>query len=206
MASIKMAACKALVDFLQSQLPDVPVSAPQAPYSQDVAYPSIVVVPSQFTFVPYQEEEVDDSQPDNLLVRMGDFEGSVELRIAGTSAFAREELEERVMGLLLNENNPGVLVVETAPVRLGGVQYLARAVAGFELTKEAWREEMVFSDERYSFLELDASYPALVSRGSIDNPIRLIETLVLAVNHDLASDTADEERNVAIDGSISVYP
>jgi hypothetical protein len=184
------------------------VTTPQVPYTQDMEYPSIAIVPMAFTFAePLQEDEVEDVQPYTLLVNVGDFEGSVEVRVAANSAFEREEIEQRILELMLStEFAPGYLGIETDPVRLGGVQYLHRALASFELAREQWREEMVFSNERYSYLTLDTTFPALVSRGSAQQPIYTIETLVLAINHDLASDVPDEQRQVHQDGSITVYP
>lgn len=208
MSSIKRACCDALAKYLRAQLPGIKVTVPQAPYTQDMEYPSIAIVPRPFNFTePLQEDEKEEAQPFSYLATVGDFEGQVELRIAANSAFEREELQETISQLFLStELAPGYLGCETDPVKLGGVQYLYKALASFELTQDDWREEMVFSNERYAYLVLDAEFPALISRGTPTAPIGLIETLVVAINNDLASDVPDEQRQVQQDGSITVHP
>lgn len=202
-SSIKMAACTALQAALQAALPGVTVTVPQAAFNKDVVYPSIAIVPGQFNYDSnFQEHEQDTTVTGQLLVSVGDFEGTVELRLAAQNQFQRQELEEQVLQVFLaTEGAPGMLITQTPAVKVGGVQYLYQAIAAFEWDQRAWREEMVFNDERYSYLTLNAAFPALASRQAYT-----IETLVLAIGHDLEDETVDYEVQINSDGSMTPYP
>lgn len=199
MSAIKRAMCDALVAHLAArpELAGIHVSAPQADYEDAIAYPHIVVVPQKLDFNVWQEDEVDESVAGQLLIHLGDFEGSVEIRCGALTPFEREGLEEKVWAVFMErELAPGVLVLTAPPISVSGIQYALEPVIAFALADDSWNEEMVFDAPRYSYLTLDAAFPALASRGAYT-----IDRLILAFTTDLDSNTPDESRQVAGDGS-----
>lgn len=197
--NIRRAAAEALVAFMASrpEFQGVHLFAASQDYEQDMLYPSIVVLSKRMEFTPWQEDEVDESVPGKVLVRVGDVEGDVEIQCAALSATEREDLEGKVTQLFLErELSPGVIALQTNPLNLGGVQWRHRPVVSYVLGDEDWREEFVFDSERYTFMTVDASLPMYSPRDA-----KLINQLVLAINYDLGSDVPDEQRQVNEDGS-----
>lgn len=205
MSLLKRSMVDAFVAAFQAALPpalQINVAASGADWEEPSQFPALRIIPSdKFKFDPMQEEEIDDTQPDKLLVEVGDFSGSVELRAVARSRKERETIEEAVMNVLLSrEGAPGVVVAQTENVTVGGFATAYSAPVTMCLGDEEWRDEMVMDRKRYSFLTLDAYYPALVMRTGVHT----IDQLVLAFNEDLNSDTPEEE--VLIDENGSTAP
>lgn len=203
MSTIKRAALDALASALQAFTGSVPVKAVQADYEKDMVHPSIQLMPRKFTFNSFNDEELDSSVSDHLLVNVGCFEGQMEIRVGALSRSEREAIQELVWGAFCqDELRSGIIVAQTPAVLVMGTQYLAQAtvVAQFpdDDGSEEWREEMVFTAERYSYLTVGVSYPALVSRVAYD-----INELSVAFTEDLTSDdpAIDEEREINQDGT-----
>lgn len=203
MSAIKRACVDALAAAFQAQLGSVPVKAVQASYEKEQVHPSVQLMPKRFTFTASQDEELDTSVSDRNLVTVGAFEGQVEIRVAAVSKKEREDIQDLVWNALnQDEYRIGVLVAQTAAVKVAGTQFLYQALAVAVLPdgdgSEEWREEMVFEASRYSYITLDVAYPALVNRQAYD-----MNTMTLAFTEDLDSDTPvlDEERQVNQDGT-----
>lgn len=202
MSLVKRAMVDAFVAAFQAALPaslQIDVQGSGANWEEPSKFPALRIIPSEkFKFDPMQEQEIDDTQPDQLLVEVGDFEGMIELRAVGRNRKEREIIEDAVMNVLLGkEGTPGVLVAQTAPVTIGGFASLYQATVSMCLSDEEWRDEMVMDRKRYTFITLDAYYPALVTRANV----YAINELVLAFNEDLNSDTPEEEVLINEDGS-----
>ncbi len=198
-SSVKRAVCDALKDHLSSrpEFVGVNIVAPQQDYEAEVVYPHIVVIPQRMDFNVWQEDEVDESIPGKVLLHIGDFEGSVEIRCGAVTPYAREQLEALVWAAFFErEGAPGMLVLQTDPIAVGGVQYGFQPTVAYAMEDDSWNEEMVFTAPRYTYLTLNTVFPALVGRGAYT-----IDQMVSAFTTDLSSDTPDEQRQVNADGS-----
>jgi hypothetical protein len=204
MSLIKRAMVDAFVAAFQAALPpsaQINVAGSGADWEEPSVFPALRIIPSEkFKFDAMQDEEIDDTQPDKLLVEVGDFEGSIELRVIGRNRKERETVEELVMNVLLSRDGaPGVMVAQTAPVSVGGYATLYSAPVTMCLGDEEWRDEMVMDRKRFSFMTLDAYYPALVMKTGVYP----INQLILAFNEDLNSDVPEEASIVNDDGSMT---
>lgn len=163
---IKRACLDALADALRAALPptvDVDVCA--ADWEEPTKFPAVRVLPGRFSLDTSQEEEVDDTQADKLFVQVGEFVGSVEVRVSARNRTQRENVEDYVLNWLLSpEWTPGTRTVLVSGVVVGGIATTYAAPCTFELTDEEWREEMAFSDKRFSFVDLQTTFPALAMR------------------------------------------
>lgn len=206
---MKRACVESLAAALRAVLPDnVDVAACAADWEEPTKYPAVRVLPGKFTFDPWQEQEVDDTQSDKLFLQVGEFEGSVEIRVCATSKIVRERLEDVVSNFFLSRPyTPGVQVT-TLPsgMTVGGFATTYQANCAFSLDDEEWREEMAFTDKRFSFLGVDAWFPALVVRTGVHT----IEQLVLVMEADVSTDVdagpnpgAEEGLLVADDGTLT---
>lgn len=199
MSLIKRAACKVLKDYLATQpgLTTVPIHVQGEDYEDDETQPSITIIPGRCEFTPWQDEEADITVDDKILCNVGDFEGSAEIRAVCNFPAQREVLEQCILDAFMSsEFSQGVITGQTPPLTVGGQAYLARAICTFVLKDEDWRDEMVFSSQRYSYLAMDMSFPAFASRTAYT-----IEQLILAIAFDLASNDPDEARQINQDGS-----
>jgi hypothetical protein len=187
-SQLKQQAAEALADFLRPYVHAVtgttstPVTATQADYEDEAGHPSVVVLPRRMKFMQWQDDELDESVPDKLLVNVGEFEGTAEIRIVGLGKYERGLVEQAVLDALLSGDVPGTTVLQAAPVKVGATQYEHEPLIAYTLDEEDWREELVFENERYSFLTLGLNYEAFASRD-----VWILDQIVLAFTEDLDS-------------------
>lgn len=199
MSNIKRATCDALAAYLTArpEFAGINVLAVQADYDDDAECEQVVIMPQRIDFRPWQDDEVDTSVAGKLLVHLGDFEGNVEIRAVALNPATREDLEEKIQAVFFErELAAGVLVLQLAPIVVGGQQYALEPTVGYVLEDEIWNEEKVFDAPRYSYLTVNIAFPALASRG-----VYTIEQMISALTTDLNSDIPDEQRQVNDDGS-----
>ena len=171
------------------------MQAVAADSEEPTKYPSLRILPQKMTYQPFQATEIDATLPNSVLLDVGCFEGMYELRVSARTKAERETIEDLVTNVLLSSPlAPGVIAAQTRPVTVGGWITTHQALVSFTAEDLDWREELVFSKRRYSFIDLNAWYPALVMRSGVFN----IEQLILAFSADLTSN------NPAIDEAISV--
>ena len=204
MSVIKTAMLDAFVAAFQAALNPalgITVEPAAADWEEPQVFPLLRIVPSEkFNFEPWQEEELDDTQPGLLLLEVGSFSGSVELRVCARTKKERELIEDAVQNVLFQrEGAPGVLVAQTADLNVGGYATAYSAPVALVFNDEEWREEMVFAKKRYSFLTCEADFPMLVMRTGVYT----IEQLVLAFTDDINATTPEEEVIVNCDGTTS---
>lgn len=207
-SNIKRGACAALAEYLAPLLAPVPVYGDIGEYEQDQVYPAVVVTPQPFTFTPQQEEELDTRLHDRLLVQVGEYEGTVELRCYEMHLHKREELEQAVLDIIHvgdGELASGLITVPVKGLTFRGASYLHEPRAAFVLTDEQWRNEMVFASEVYAYLSLDAMIPALASREGIYSVETLVSALAAGVDDSVLTAESPTVENVTVnlDGSIS---
>lgn len=202
MSNVKREACRAIAASISANVAALTgkCEAGQADEEVTAEYPALRVIPRRFVFEPFQDEEIgaDNDADAAYLIQRGDFEGQVEVRIYALDQYERGELEEAVMQWLLGEDDaPGARVLTTANLTLGGVATLYAAPLTVDLDEEDWREEMAFDKKRMSFLTLQVAYPALVARSA-----PLINTLYLAIAHDLSDAAPAEEKRIDENGDL----
>lgn len=208
MSLVKRAVCKALAQHFADNVTGLATKTlgSAAAWEQPKQFPSLAVLPDRFEFEAWQEEELDDSWEDKLLVSVGTFRGNVELRLSHTTDYQRAELEDAVLSqFFATEGLPGCIRVETEPLTVGGVD-IGVVETSFTLADEAWRDEFAFTANRYAWLTCEVEYPVLVMRESIyaigapgDAHGR---GLIIAFTTDLCSTTPEETVEVAERGRI----
>lgn len=175
--NLKRAAAKALAAHLEAAIPALAgkVHTVSAEPEEYAAYPSLYILPGKMTPELLGEEEVDDSAEDTLLVEIGDWTGTWELRIPGKTPLEREELEQQVLDAFFAREGAGALIeVSIQRVVAGGVTTQHTATASFGIDASEWSEEFSFSKKRFSFLDVSAEIPILVLRTNIPTINELI--------------------------------
>ena len=95
----------------------------------------------------------------------GSFENQIRLWVSHRSARGREFFIDAINNALNQEAAPGRIRVTVPNVKVAGVESGWDAVLTFTYGRETeWREEMVFSIRRWSFLGLEMSTPMLSLR------------------------------------------
>lgn len=204
--NIKRAAASAIASKLAAAIPAFAAGGGVKPasddYELDAKYPALIIVPRQFTFTPFQDDDelLDDADPAtaaNNLVQVGDFEGLFELRLYALSQYDRGELEQQVLDQFM-AGAPGELQAQTAAVVLGGVTTLYAAPIVARLEDEEWHEEFALAKKRYTFLDANVNFPALSMRSA-----PTISQIQLAIAHDLDASVADETYGIDENGNLT---
>lgn len=204
--NIKRAAAEALATYLKDKIPQFKgnISSQWADEEEIAVFPSLRILPQKMSFSPFQDDELDDTADNRLVLSVGDFEGDFELRLFARSQPEREDLEQRVLdAFMLREGAPGVLTTVTEPVTLNvlgeGEEYtLYQAPVTFTLDNDEWEEEKVFSKKRFTYMSVYGLFPALVSRAVKD-----IDYLHLGIAEDLNATAPTEDVTVNEDGTFT---
>lgn len=212
MGTIRYEALAALSSQLQTTIPALAnrVFAVSREPEENATFPSIGLVPGALTFRRQVSDEVafdaDAGAANSVLEQVGTFDGEVELRVYGKTAPERELYEDQVAHLFLTQTTPGLLVLATAVLTVNALVTTYTAPVSYELLSTEWQDEAVFAKQRYSYIPLTLSMPALVQRGSVYD----ITTLVLQMTRDLTTAVAtvviDDQVQVNADGTTSPYP
>lgn len=161
-----------ILDALAAQLATVDglagrVSPLQAGPEQQAQYPSLMLVPSTFALETWSATEVfhnEDTDDGLVLMDVGEFTGQVEMRLYARNVPEREDYEQRVLNMFLADPDaPGSIRVTTPPLQLGDYVTLYEAAIVVRLMNELWREEFAFESRRYTFMDLEFAYPALIA-------------------------------------------
>jgi hypothetical protein len=199
--AIKAEVLKALASYLATAT-SVPVFPRQADVDAKAVYPYITLLPGAFSFDSFPADEIDETaDAASTLVCVGDIAGQVEIRVCSTYAAQREVLEDKVARAFMREPlRPGNLNLVIAPFAIDGVTFPNNLTASVDLNEDqTWDEEMVFTAPRFSSLNVDVMFSALVAATYYT-----IETLQLAITNDLESDTpAVETVTIDEDGGIT---
>lgn len=210
MAGIKRLGAELLAQYLTAKLPPglsgVKVSAATPEDKFDTT--GIRILPGKFTFDPYNQAEVDDTGATVLVAEVGWWEGDTEVRCVAPTPAEREALEDYVLNVLLGDDQlaPGIITLQSKPAVIGGAQTTYQAVVTFALDEAEWREEMAFSDKRYSFINLETVLPALVVRGATYtiNTLEVDFDVGTGINpDDLAAPVGTENLDVHEDGTVT---
>lgn len=209
-SNLKRIAAQTLATWLATEIPSlVGKIHTVAPEPTDRAqFPCVAILAQKMNFEPAQADETywsedpgegTDIDDGKLVMNVGDFTGVCEIRVYAKSVAERESLEEKILHAFMSvEMRPGVVALTTPAVTVNEYVTLYEAPVAFMLDTADWQEEYAFENRRFSFLDLDMIFPALVLRDAYR-----IEHLQTAINEDLESDTADETVEIDEDGYTS---
>lgn len=211
-SNLKRIAAQTFATWLEGKVPElVGKTHTVDPSPNDIAgFPCVAILPTMITFNPFQAAEVWSQDPDELpfvddgktLMNIGEFTGGYELRVYAKSVPERERLEDKILHALMAEpGRHGVVSLLTPTVTVNSLVTLYQAPVAFMLDRTEWEEEFAFENRRFSFIELDVAYPALVTYDAYT-----IFTMVAALTNALDSDTPVEQITVDDDGITSLYP
>jgi hypothetical protein len=206
--SLKYEACAALAAVLDdiSGLAGK-VHAGSGEPDHRATFPCVTLTPRNFSFEPWQENEVavDTTVAGNdQLMEVGNLIGKVEVSISTRAPAERETYEDMVLNAFMQRvGAPGTLVVTCSNVTVAGVATGYDAPITFCLDSADWQDEMVFDKKRGSFMDLEVVIPVLVLRTAVYD----IDTLTIALTHDLTSDDPVVVGEIAVDedGITSIY-
>ena len=179
MAVVRLEALRGLAAALATVLPGIPIEVGQIAPAKRLSYPSVAIVPTKWRYWPEQEDTQRDDLPSSIVVNVGRHETTVQLMVAAATPQKRAELEQTIFDLFLGtELHPGVLLTQVTSITA-----LGSFTAAWELEADEWRDEMAFSDQWWTMVEVTGIIPALVTRGSVYT----IDHLRLGIAYDLAA-------------------
>ncbi len=168
-------------------------------------FPCVVILSREMNYEPMQADEVwwseeagdgGDIDDGKLILNVGAFTGVFEIRVYAKSVSERERLEDAVLhALMAEEMRPGVVSLTTPALTVNEYVTLYQAPVAYMLDEVEWREEYAFENRRFSFIDIDVEFPALVVRNAYR-----IDDLHLAINQDLESDVPLDEIVIDEDG------
>lgn len=197
--NIKRQALETLKNYLAPRLAGVHVHAYSAGPEEPAQAPCLVIIGDRFVFQPFQADEVHDpgEGADYVILDVGSFAGRVEMRLYAKSVPERERLEQAILDAFLETPGaPGVVKTNSPALTVGGQVTLYQAPIAYRLDEEEWREEFAFEGRRFSFLDIEVDFPALVKRAAYT-----LQDVYLAITEDLTSDSPAEMVLVNDDGT-----
>jgi hypothetical protein len=150
--------------------------------------PSVAILPSRFTWVPWQQGVLrhDDGtpvvpEPGRPIYENGTHEGQVQIWVSNESAAQREFFQDLITNEFNQEAAPGRIRVTVPNVKVTGIATGWDATLAFTYGGRAeWRDERVFSERRWSFIDIDLDVPAL----SIKSGEYVADDIRLHFDHD----------------------
>lgn len=198
MSRLRYQAASALIDAL---LPAMPVGtvgkAVEQPPTQFSQYPEILALPQRFSFTWWYEEPLCDDNGDVVLDSdgrpmffVGEEEGVLQLQAYARTAYAREAIEDAVTAAFNQlSGKPGVLVATIAAPVISGKTLPVSLTASFSLPTSEWRDELVFSERRREFIDVDATLGVYVPREIADNGENaIVQVIDLCLSEDITTD------------------
>jgi hypothetical protein len=220
---IKRLACEALAVKLAASHATLTsrVSVLQQAPDKVADYPAVVVMPmGRFKVIGLQDDEALDADGDPImgddtraLMHVGEIRGSVRIWLASRTPAQREVLEDAILSVFTDDGMAaGRCLATLADLTVGGIATGYDTPIAFLVDSLEFHEEMVFSEKRWVFTEVDVDLPILALRRSA----ALVEQLVLALTSDLETDVSEpgdlatlanlEQHTVAADGVLGTYP
>jgi hypothetical protein len=199
--NLKRIASKTFATWLEGKVPELvgKIHTVAEGPTEAAGWPCVALVPNILTFEPFHSSPVvwaaavDDGK---ALLNVGEFTGSYELRIYAKNVSEREALEDKVLHAIMAEPmRRGVVSLQTPALTVNALVTLYQAPVAFMLDQIEWNEEFAYENRRFSFIDLDVEFPALVVQD-----VYTINQLVIAINENLSSDVPDEQFSIDEDG------
>jgi hypothetical protein len=211
---LKQAVADGLANYIAANIPGLAPTTDTPPQDRVVGgwadeeavalFPSAAILPDRLQMTPFQEDEADDSDPNVLVISVGELEGTTTIRLYAKSKDERSDVEDQITNLFYQEECAQRLIVNVGTVTLSvtgsptQTHTLNNVRATFLLNgDQMWTDEMVFSKKRYTYLTLDVAVECYVARNIPD-----IDQLILAVQADAALDLSSPEPTSPSDPSI----
>jgi hypothetical protein len=221
---VQRLACNALAAKLEATNPTLVgrVKVLQQPPDTIADYPVVVLMPERFTFVGLPDDEARDDDGDPIMVdasralmHVGEFRGSIRIWLASRTPGQREELEESVLSAFYDDGlASGRCVATLTDLVIGGQATGYDTTVAFFLNSEDFREELVFSEKRWVFTQVDVDLPVLALRRDA----WVVNQMVVALTEDIETTVDDptdvttsklrdlEQHTVTGDGTLGTYP
>lgn len=190
-------ACEALRDNLAAAVPQArTVVAMQQPPDIEVAYPVLAIIPEAFKLTTQNPEEVEDANGDPVFIggsqrailEVGALRGAVQIHVGSREPAQRERMEDAIFArFMLEDVAIGRLLLQLANVEIGGEKTGVDWPIAFIVDSSEWKEELVFSEKRWSHLRVLIDIPILVAREE-SWPV---QQLIVALSHDLSVTVTD---------------
>lgn len=162
MTILRQDALDLLAADIQANIPELDgrVCAGPATPNHQQNYPSLVIDPIRWTFVPDQQEVFLDVNPNDAVLKMGRFDSAVRLTLSHSNPFKRAELEQKLVDMFLgSEYGPGTLKYESSECYDASVVYT--------LGDTEWDNEKGWDKKWASVSMVDLTIPALVYKTQI---------------------------------------
>ena len=167
MSIIRIEALKSLSAKIQCDIPELSgrICVGQSTSGHKQGYPSLAIDPVRFRYSPDQARVVAEPSPDLAVLRVGRFEGTVQMRLTAASLFDRASIEQKILNIFLGDRDggPGVLMSRAVSCRdtYGDID------CAWELDSDEWQDEKAFDQTYRSFIVINAVIPALATRAGV---------------------------------------
>ena len=186
-AVVRLEALTTLRATIEAAVPELRdhVEIVQVPPDQPLTFPSLAIVGTKYRYVPFQEDaarDADDEEirpdPTSLVVNLGCWETTVQLRLATTTIAERFALQETLTEMFMQrEGAPGILCTTvTACPALGNI------LASWVINDGDWEDDKAFSSQHWATLDIDGTIPVLVTRRGVYT----LDDLRLGITRDFA--------------------
>lgn len=225
MTAIKLCALERLGVAIEREVPALRgrVCTGPANRNHNREFPHLAIIPESFKFLPLDGDAVDprtglvrEPTPGTVIEQVGEWIGTIRLELGAANSAQRAQLEDLIERAFLSGSGSTVdpLYPDRAKHMRAGVILIDApdcygARMAFLIDEDSWSQEMVFSDEWYSIIRIDAELPALVPRYGVtpmtDVRIYLTESMETQVaGQPLPADT--EKVKINPDGTVTVLP
>lgn len=224
MSRMQRLACNALAAKLEATNPTLVgrVKVLQQPPDTIADYPVVVLMPERFTFVGLPDDEARDVNgapimvdTERALMHVGELRGSIRIWLASRTPGQRESLEEAVLSAFYDDGlAPGRCLATISNLEIGGFATTYDTDVAFLLSSEDFREELVFSEKRWVFTQVDVDLPILALRREawVVNQMVIALTEDLKTTVDVPTDVSTtklrdlEQHTVTGAGTLGTYP
>lgn len=211
MKPIKLKALTRLQELIECEVKELKGKICSGPSGRDhrLKFPSLSITTRRFNYLPNQADSSNYVTGSDYLAsgkggvfNVGDWQGTVELRLGAKTPSVRYDLENKIEQIFLGGRHfidsrypladsddclrPGVVLID--------VPECSNARIAYELEDDTWNNEKVFSNQWYSIMRVRATLPALVCkplvhtmdniRVKLDSNLDTVTDFTFQVNED----------------------
>jgi len=169
--SMRLEALLALKAAIEEAVPELRTDMPgkahvivgKALPSKNACFPALVIDPIRFRYLPDPEHDFFEPDPSHIVLCVGRFEATIQLRLVAATPAERFEYQEKILeAFLRTEGHPGVLLTE-----VDAIPELGTWLAAWEFDEDEWQDEKVFDQQLWAVATLTGVLPALVTRAGV---------------------------------------
>ena len=168
----RLEALRWLSKYIQAQVPELKdvVCVVVGDPNHQLQTPSLAITPIQFNYEPNQAIESYATYPDRVVMAVGNYRATLQLRITTATVGQRYYIEEKVSQLFLSRvGGPGVLVGHITTCQEFGPFY-----ADFEYESNDWIDDEALELKYVSLIVITAIIPALTIHKEVYEVAELI--------------------------------